>query len=81
VAVRRLGRRAVLEVRDNGPGIAPDMHRAVFDRFVRATHEGTGCGLGLAIVKGIAERHGGSVTLDNLPERGLLVQISLPLAS
>ncbi|MEY2688164.1 MAG: hypothetical protein RL375_2362 [Pseudomonadota bacterium] len=81
VGVRRQGDRAVLEVRDNGPGIAPDMHRAVFDRFVRATHEGTGCGLGLAIVKGIAERHGGSVTLDNLPTRGLLVQLSLPLAS
>lgn len=80
VAVRRQGKSAVLEVRDNGPGIATDMQRAVFDRFVRATHEGTGCGLGLAIVKGIAERHGGSVTLSNLPTCGLLVQISLPLA-
>jgi two-component system sensor histidine kinase TctE len=80
VATRRQGPVAVLEVRDNGPGVAPEMHAAVFQRFVRATHEGTGCGLGLAIVKGIAERHGGSVALDNLDPRGLCVQIKLPLA-
>ncbi|MEY4747994.1 MAG: hypothetical protein RIQ60_208 [Pseudomonadota bacterium] len=81
VAARRQGHMAVLEVRDNGPGVAPEMHRAVFERFVRATHEGTGCGLGLAIVKGIAERHGGSVALDNLVPHGLRVQIRLPLAA
>ncbi|MFM2067831.1 MAG: hypothetical protein RLZZ584_2740 [Pseudomonadota bacterium] len=79
VALRRQGRQAVLEVRDNGPGISPEMHRAVFERFVRATHAGSGCGLGLAIVKGIAERHGGQVHLTNLQPQGLQVQLLLPL--
>jgi two-component system sensor histidine kinase TctE len=79
VAARREGRSGVLEVCDNGPGIAPDLHQAVFDRFVRATHEGTGCGLGLAIVKGIVERHGGQVTLAAMAPHGLRVRVVLPL--
>ena len=65
---------------DTGPGIPPDLHRAVFERFVRATHEGSGCGLGLAIVKSIAERHAGQVTLASLAPHGLQIRIALPLA-
>jgi two-component system sensor histidine kinase TctE len=70
----------VVQVSDTGPGIPPDLHRAVFERFVRATHEGSGCGLGLAIVKSIAERHSGQVTLASLSPHGLQVRIALPLA-
>jgi two-component system sensor histidine kinase TctE len=51
----------------------------VFERFVRATHLGTGCGLGLAIVREIVERHQGSVTLHSLQPHGLMVRIDLPL--
>jgi two-component system sensor histidine kinase TctE len=69
-----------VQVSDTGPGIPPDLHRAVFERFVRATHEGSGCGLGLAIVKSIAERHSGQVTLASLSPHGLQVRIALPLA-
>jgi len=71
---------AVVQVADTGPGIPPDLHRAVFERFVRATHEGSGCGLGLAIVKSIAERHAGSVSLSTVQPHGLQVRIALPLA-
>jgi two-component system sensor histidine kinase TctE len=80
VGVRRDGATGVLRVSDTGPGIPADLHRAVFERFVRATHEGSGCGLGLAIVKSIAERHGGHVALDSMEPHGLQVSISLPLA-
>jgi two-component system sensor histidine kinase TctE len=52
----------------------------VFERFVRATHEGSGCGLGLAIVKSIAERHAGHVSLTGVAPHGLQVCIALPLA-
>jgi two-component system sensor histidine kinase TctE len=52
----------------------------VFERFVRATHEGSGCGLGLAIVKSIAERHAGHVALASLAPHGLQIRIALPLA-
>jgi two-component system sensor histidine kinase TctE len=80
VAVRREGGFGFLEVSDTGPGIPPDLHRAVFERFVRATHEGSGCGLGLAIVKSIAERHAGHVELESITPHGLRIRIALPLA-
>ena len=80
VCVRRDGQSGVMQVSDTGPGIPPDLHRAVFERFVRATHEGSGCGLGLAIVKSIAERHGGQVSLTGIAPHGLQVTIALPLA-
>ncbi|MEY8876641.1 MAG: sensor histidine kinase [Leptothrix sp. (in: b-proteobacteria)] len=71
---------AVVEVDDNGPGIAPALQRQVFERFFRATTDGSGCGLGLAIVKEIAERHHGSASLQALQPRGLRLRIALPLA-
>ena len=80
VGVSRDGAFGVVQVADTGPGIPTDLHRAVFERFVRATHEGSGCGLGLAIVKSIAERHGGQVSLASLAPHGLQVRIALPLA-
>ena len=63
----------MLIVEDNGPGIAPEDHARVFERFVRATHSGNGCGLGLAIVKEIVERHGGTVALEDVAPHGLRV--------
>ena len=71
----------VVEVEDDGPGIAPAEHARVFERFARATHDGDGCGLGLAIVKEIVERHGGKVTLHNVEPHGLRVEMRLPLAA
>ncbi|ACB33963.1 histidine kinase [Leptothrix cholodnii SP-6] len=70
----------LVEVDDNGPGIAPAMAQQVFERFFRGTTEGSGCGLGLAIVKEIVERHQGSVTLSALRPHGVRMQIRLPLA-
>jgi len=80
------GGQAWAEVVDNGPGIAAGDRERVFERFVRATHEGTGCGLGLAIVKEVIERLGGHVQLtpwrsEGGTERGLVARIALPLAS
>lgn len=71
---------ALLEVIDNGPGIAAGDLAHVFERFVRATDAGEGCGLGLAIVKEIVERHAGHVELTPALPHGLCVHIELPLA-
>lgn len=70
---------AVLEVADQGPGIAPADRTRAFARFYRApgATEG-GTGLGLAIVKAIADRHGAKVELGDCVPQGLRVQVSFP---
>ena len=80
VSVREEAGGVVVEVSDTGPGLPPDQLETVFGRFVRATHEGTGCGLGLAIVREIAERHGGSVQLQPVQPHGLSARLRLPMA-
>jgi two-component system, OmpR family, sensor histidine kinase TctE len=55
---------AWLEVEDNGPGISPDEHHRVFERFYRAPgSQPGGSGLGLAIVREVAERHSAAVSI------------------
>lgn len=70
----------VLEVADEGPGIAEHDLPLVFDRFYRATEDRgrPGSGLGLAIVKQVAERHGGSVWAGRAPSGGALLTLRLP---
>jgi two-component system, OmpR family, sensor histidine kinase TctE len=70
-----------VEVDDNGPGVPAALQAQAFDRFFRATTEGSGCGLGLAIVKEIVERHHGRVAMQALKPRGLRLLIVLPRAA
>jgi signal transduction histidine kinase len=59
------GDRARIAVADEGPGLSREQAAHAFERFWRAPGaHGEGSGLGLAIVRAIAERHGGSVTVD-----------------
>ncbi len=69
-----------LEVEDNGPGLPASEMEHVFERFVRATHDGSGCGLGLAIVREIVERHAGRVQLLPVQPHGALARVTLPAA-
>ena len=79
VRCRSLGKEAVLEVGDSGPGIAARDRERVFDRFYRrAAAPEDGTGLGLAIVKAIADRHGARIDLGESPGGGLLVAVSFP---
>jgi two-component system OmpR family sensor kinase len=73
---------AVLEVADEGPGIAPSDRSRAFARFYRApdASEG-GSGLGLAIVKAIAERHGAQIALESGDPHGLRVVVTFPAAA
>jgi len=68
VRVRRDGERALLEVEDTGPGIAPNERERVFERFYRILGSNTqGSGLGLAIVREIAQQHGAEIDIFNNP--------------
>ena len=73
---------AVLEVRDDGPGIAPADQAHVFDRFYRGdpAHTRGGAGLGLALARAIVQVHGGRITLESTPGRGTCFRVLLPLA-
>ena len=71
---------AILEVEDDGPGIAEADRELVFERFYRVLgNEAPGSGLGLAIVREIADLHLGSVQLKPSPSgRGTLAQAVFP---
>jgi two-component system, OmpR family, sensor kinase len=83
IGVRREGARAVLEVRDHGPGLPDDAGDRVFDRFWRADGGRSralgGSGLGLAIVKAIVQAHHGEVHAANAPDGGAVFRVTLPL--
>ncbi|MFM7694823.1 MAG: sensor histidine kinase, partial [Actinomycetota bacterium] len=74
------GEDIVVDVRDGGPGIPASARETVFDRFHRTPEARAiqGSGLGLAIVKTAVEDAGGTVTLDDAPEGGLAVRVTLP---
>ena len=79
------GERAVLRVRDNGSGIAPEILPRIFDMFVQEgrsiDRSQGGLGLGLAIVRSLVELHGGTVSVHSEGlGRGSEFRVSLPLA-
>lgn len=73
----------VVEVSDDGVGIAEEHLPKVFDRYfqVRDQHVNRkgGAGLGLSIVKDLVEMHGGSVAIESALGRGTTVRVTLPL--
>jgi two-component system OmpR family sensor kinase len=78
-------RLAVLEVGDDGPGIAAEHASRVFERLYRADSsrfrgKGGGSGLGLSIVAAIVHSHGGWVELDSPPGGGATFRVLLPNA-
>lgn len=79
VSVARDARQLVISVIDAGPGIDENEQVKVFTRFWRGQNDGTGTGLGLSIVKQIAERHGGTVSLESAPGSGSTFTIRLPI--
>lgn len=74
----------IISVQDNGPGIPPESHPQLFEKFYRADRNDgrkvKGSGLGLALVKSIAERHGGRVWCQSQLEEGSSFYMALPLA-
>jgi len=79
----REGKGIVVEVRDTGPGIAPEMLPVLFEKYRRvmttSQHEGTG--LGLFIVKTLVEAHQGRVEIESQLGAGTCVRVMLPAAS
>ncbi len=66
-----------IEIRDDGPGLAPETAERVFEPYFTTRPGGTG--LGLSITKSIIEEHGGTIDLSSSPGMGCQVLITLPL--
>lgn len=77
VGTRNEAQRLVIEVADDGPGIAAEDREAIFEPFV-FRREG-GVGLGLAVVRRILRQHGGDVVAQTSPIGGALFRVWLPL--
>ena len=74
-------KRVLLEVADNGPGIAQAILARIFDPFFTTKPAGVGTGLGLAIVLSVVREHGGQVHVLSPPQGGAVFQIELPAAA
>jgi len=81
VGGRRDGSVIEYRVKDSGPGIPERDLPHVFERYWQAKKTAhLGAGLGLAIAKGIAESHGGSISVANSPEGGAVFSFTIPIA-
>jgi two-component system sensor histidine kinase CpxA len=83
VELRRDAQRALLTVRDHGPGVPEDALQGIFKPFYRVAgdraRQSGGTGLGLAITERAVALHGGSVLAENHAQSGLVVTLELPL--
>jgi len=82
VSLHKSSNRVIVNIEDDGPGIAEDQYKNVFKPFFRLDKSRSlnksGVGLGLAIVEDIINSHGGNIQLGKSQYKGLLVKISLP---
>lgn len=83
VTLGRSGKDIVVDVADDGPGIADDVRTTLFDRFTSstadvATDAPRRYGLGLALVNEVAGQHGGAVSVVDTGGRGATLRLRLP---
>lgn len=74
------GERLLIEIEDDGPGLAPELREAVKKRGARLDETKPGAGLGLAIVADLAELYDGALDLSEANLGGLSARLTLPLA-
>lgn len=80
VRARREGQSVVIEIEDNGGGIAPSVRGRLFEPFVTTKEVGKGTGLGLAVCRGLVESAGGEIqVLDG--DEGAVFVVTLPQAA
>ena len=71
----------LVHVRDTGPGIRPEHHSQIFEKFGRATGSAKpGTGLGLFLSRSFAEAHGGSLDVESAPGEGACFTLRLPVS-
>jgi hypothetical protein len=79
VRARNVSGRVVIEVEDSCGGLPPDAMQKAFAPFAQLSDDRSGFGLGLAIAKQAADAHGGSIRVQNLPGKGCIFALELPV--
>jgi two-component system sensor histidine kinase/response regulator len=73
-----------ISIADNGPGIPPEEHLRIFEKFYQVEESFTGqvpgAGLGLSLSKRIVEKHGGRIKVESILGSGSIFSIGLPVS-
>ncbi len=77
-AERTFKNHAVLQVRDTGHGMSPEVQSHIFEPFFTTKEQGRGTGLGLSTVYGIVQRAGGQIRISSQPGQGACFSVYLP---
>jgi PAS domain S-box-containing protein len=80
IRMGKIGSRIFATVRDDGPGIKPEVLPRIFDPFFTTKRPGGGTGLGLSICMSIVREHGGDMEVESMPEGGAAFTVYLPVA-
>lgn len=72
------GRQVMLEVRDRGVGMSPELRQRIFEPFFTTKPPGKGTGLGLAAVHGIVSSNGGHIAVESVPGQGSSFRVFFP---
>jgi len=78
IELRAVGDNVAIRIRDDGPGIKPDVLPQIFDPFYTTKRPGGGTGLGLSISQAIIREHNGSIEAAAQPEGGTVFTVLLP---
>ncbi len=73
------GNNVILEITDQGSGIAPELKDKIFEPFFTTKPPGQGSGLGLSVVHGIVKSHQGEITFTNNSPQGTLFRVTFPI--
>jgi signal transduction histidine kinase len=78
MTARALEGSVLVEIRDDGPGVSPEIQERLFEPFFSTREAGGGTGLGLSICRRIVREHGGEIEIGSGPEGGTRVSVRLP---
>jgi two-component system, NtrC family, sensor kinase len=78
VTTRNEGSRVVVEIKDTGSGMTPEVQKRIFEPFFTTKPEGTGTGLGLSVSYGIMQSHAGTLSAQSIAGIGSTFRLSLP---
>jgi signal transduction histidine kinase len=73
--------RVIVEVRDTGVGMTPEVQAHIFNPYFTTKDPGLGTGLGLPTCYKIVEQHRGQITFESAPDRGTCFRVALPACS